>query len=130
MLKVFNNVGTRTEKKITLTKSSSLGFPTAFYKENQVSNSKYAVLYYDEESMEIGVRFTNNEEDHAYKIRHSKQGYGGSVTINNLLRTLNWPADKYHGSYNWKKRVVDGVGDVFVIQLKEKAAPDSGGFRE
>ena len=74
MLKKFESVNTKQEIRITLTSNYALGFPNKFYTENTISSYKYVVLFYDEESKEIGIHFSNDDDEkHKFKIRHDKK---------------------------------------------------------
>ncbi len=123
MLKKFESVNTKQEVRITLTGNYALGFPNKFYTDNNISTYKYAVLFFDEDSREIGIHFTNSEEEkYKFKIRHDKTGRGGSVTIKSLLKTLNILPEEYKGRYVWEKRTMSEIGDIFVINLKKMEA--------
>lgn len=117
----FRNRNARLEDKISITKSHSIGFPTKFYKDNNISNYKYVVLYYDRSNKSVGIRFTNDEtEENSYSISHSKQGYGGSVVVRSFFNTYDIDPEEYHGKYEWKKHQLEGVGQLFIIELTQK----------
>ncbi len=120
MLKKFESVNTKLENRITITGSYAMGFPTKFYQENRVFEYKYAVFFYDDITLEIGINLTCDEsEKHKYVIRHDKLGKGGGVAIKSLLKTMNIDPMKYKGKYQWEKRVLNEVGDVYVIKLNQ-----------
>ena len=117
----FENRNARLENRISVTRSNSIGFPTQFYRNNNIKQFKYVVLYYDQDKKAIGIRFTNNEEDgNKFSIIHSKKGFGGSAVIRSFFRTYNINLKKYYGKYEWKKRAPEGIGELFVIDLKER----------
>jgi len=121
MLKKFESVNTKQEIRITLTSNYALGFPNKFYTENTISSYKYVVLFYDEESKEIGIHFSNDDDEkHKFKIRHDKNGRGGSVTIKSLLKTLNYSPNEYKGRYTWEKRNEESIGDLYIITLEKR----------
>lgn len=119
----FLNVNKKTEDKITVTKSSSIGFPKKFYDDNKVADFKYVVLFYDEAQKVVGIQFINDEaEKSKFTIIRSKaSSAGGAIIARSFFKTYNIDTLKYSGRYEYKKENIEGiVGQVFVIQLKEK----------
>lgn len=118
--KKFEKRNIRQESRITITKSYSMGFPQKFYQDHGVKNFKYAVLYYDEANKVIGIYLTNEKDKNGFSIIHS-QKYGGQVVIRSFLKTYNIDPKIYHGRYEWEKYNLEGVGEIFVIKLREKS---------
>lgn len=119
--KKFENTNLRLEKRITLTGSGNIGFPTKFYIDNNVKDYKFVVLYYDELEKAIGVLFSNdNNEKNKFTIIHSKKGYGGSIVIRSFIRSHNIDTNIYRGRYEWENYTMEGVGKLYVIRLKER----------
>lgn len=117
----FEKKNVRQERRITVRKSNSLGFPTKFYEENGIENFKYVVLFWDEKNKAIGIYFTNNEEEeNKFKIIRSPKGYGGSVVTTSFFKTYNINPEVYAGRYEWEKCEEEGVGNLFVIELRKK----------
>lgn len=123
----FENRNARLENRISVTRSNSIGFPTQFYRNNNIRQYKYIVLYYDQDKEAVGIHFTSSEEDkNKFSIIHSKKGFGGSVVIRSFFRTYNIDLEKYHGKYKWEKQQLEGVGELFVIDLKKREAQNEG----
>jgi len=119
--KKFEAKSVRRENRITLTaKSYSIGFPTKFYQDNGIKNFKYAVLFWDEKNKAIAIHFSNQEEKAGFKIIHSRK-YGGQIVVRSFLKENNIKPEVYSGRYEWEKYNLEGVGEVFVIKLKEKS---------
>jgi len=117
----FESTHARIEDRITVTKSGAIGFPTKFYEDNKIANFKFVVLYYDVNKMAIGVLFTNNEsEKNRFSIIHSKKGYGGSVAVRSFFKVSKLDPVTYYGRYEWQKIQHEGVGELYVIKLKER----------
>lgn len=117
----FEGRNARLEDRITVTKSESIGFPTKFYKDNNIGNFKYVVLFYDQEKKAIAIQFTNDlVEKNKFAIIKSAQGYGGAVVARSFFKSLGLEAKKYAGRYDWEKTNIEGIGEVFVIKLIEK----------
>ena len=117
----FEGRNTRTEDRITITKSFSIGFPTRFYQDNAIRKYKYAVLFWDSNNKAIGVHFSNNEDEKSrFSILHSKKGYGGSVVARSFFRVNDIDPEAFHGRYTWDKKNIEGIGDIFIIELIAK----------
>ena len=122
-LKKFTKTNARLEDRITITANRAFGFPTQFYKNNNINRHKYLVLYFDEDNEVIGFHFTSDEgEEHKFTLIKSNQGYGASVVATSFFKTYDIDPGKYKGKYNWRKRKITEVGQVFLIDLKEKEA--------
>ncbi|MDD3065943.1 MAG: hypothetical protein PHT24_06785 [Endomicrobiaceae bacterium] len=123
--KKFEGVNSRMENRITITNSNSVGFPTQFYNDNNIKRFEYVLLFWDAKNKAIGIKFTNEESEKSrFKILHSKIGYGGSITARSFLKANNIDPKLYHGRYDWKKEKVEGIGEIFIIELKEKQAKE------
>lgn len=110
----------RTEDRITITKSGGIGYPTKFYKDNKINEYKYVVLYYDQEQKALGLQFTNDEaEKNKFSIIHSHSGYGGAIVPRSFFRTSDIDPKIYFGRYLWTIENQEGVGKLYVINLKE-----------
>ena len=116
----FVGQNVRSEKRITVTKSYSFGFPQKFYNENKIKDYKYVSLFWDKENMAVGLHFTNDEDEkNKFSIIHSQKGYGGSLVARSFFKSYNINPKKYHGRYQWKKIKLENVGTIFVIELKQ-----------
>ncbi len=121
--KKFEGVNSRSEDRITITKNNSIGFPTKFYNDNNIKRFEYVLLFWDIKNKAIGIKFTNEESEKSkFKIIHSKIGYGGSITARSFFRGNNIDPKIYCGRYEWKKEKAEGIGEIFIIELKERAA--------
>ena len=110
----------RTEDRITITKSNGVGFPTKFYKDNKINEYKYVVLYFDKEQKALGLQFSNDEmEKNKFSIVHSHSGYGGGIVARSFFRTYGIDPKLYYGRYSWKIEPQEGIGNLYVISLKE-----------
>lgn len=117
----FTNLHQRHENRISVTSSNSFGFPRKFFKDNKIGRYKYVVLYYDRGNKAIGFYFTSSEEEkHKFSIIRSKQGYGGSVVATSFFKTYNLNPRLYRGKYDWEKKKIEGIGELFIIKLRER----------
>lgn len=121
--KKFEGRNIKAEGRITVTKSYSIGFPKKFYDDNLIDRYKYVVLFYDAENKAIAIQFMNDEDRRNEKNRFSiadHEGYGGSVIVRSFFKALGIDPTVYHGRYEWKKQNIEGEGEVYVIELKER----------
>lgn len=113
----FESRNVKTEDRITVTKSQSIGLPTKFYNDNKINQYKYAVLFYDKEVNAIGILFTNDEnEKNGFSIVKSEK-YGGSIVSRSFFKAHNIDTLKYHNRYNWRIHKEGDMGDLYVIEL-------------
>jgi hypothetical protein len=118
----FQGRNLRQEDRITLTKSNSLGFPKKFYEDNDIKKYSHAVLYWDAKNKAIGVRFTNDKtEKSAFSVMKNTAGYGGGIVVRSFFKINGIDPKIYHGRYEWKKENIEGIGEMFIIELKEYA---------
>ncbi len=118
-------VGKRFENRITVTGTRHIGLPTQFYKDNKLSDYKYAVLFYDKTKNVIGIKFTNVKEEGAIAIAINNQGYGGYISGTSFFKANRINAKKYANRYDYEKIPLRDVGfdedgKLFVFELKEK----------
>ena len=120
--KKFEERNTRLETRITVTRSSSIGFPSSFYHENGIKGFKYALLFWTAAKHAIGIHFTNDEVEKksAFLIAHSKQGYGGSIVVRSFFRHHKIDPGLHYGRYEWEKISDATTGELFVINLKAR----------
>lgn len=120
--KKFENRNHKTETRITLTRSYSLGLPAKFYHQNKIDESRYVVLYFDEAKKALGLHFTNDEtEKNKFSIIRSKnEGYGGGVAVRSFLKTYDLNPEQYFGKYEWVKENIEGIGELYIIELKAR----------
>lgn len=118
-------VGKRFEERITITRTRHIGFPTQFYKDNDIENYNFAVLYYDKEKGVIGIKFTVDREEGAISIARHNKGYGGYVSATSFFKSNRINTKRYAGRYEYKKMPLSQLGmneegNLYIIELKEK----------
>jgi hypothetical protein len=122
----FEATNSRHETRITITKSNHVGFPTAFFNDNNVGDYKYVVLFYDPEKKAVAVHFTNDESATGkFTIMKNSREYGGGVVATSFFKANRIDPSKYAGRYEFEKLSLsdagfEGEGSLFVIELKEK----------
>lgn len=122
--KKFDNLHARLEDRITVTKTGAIGFPTKFYEDNNIKEYKFIVVYYDESRNALGIHFTADENEKSkFAIAHSKQGYGGSAIVRSFFKVSRIDPKRYYGRYNFSIAEEEGIGKLYVFQLKEREDP-------
>lgn len=121
-LKKFEEYGSKISRRISLNKSYSFGLPPAFYQEQGIDNYTHAYLFFDDTQKVVGIQFV--------KIGDGEKGvklvtYGGgkdkgaTFIARAFFNKHNIDPKKYYGKYDFTKENVEGVGEVYLFQLKE-----------
>ena len=119
--KKFETTGQRLEHRLTITRSGYVGFPSKFYADNGVSTYKFVVFYYSSPENAVGIKFSNDENEKGIlKIHHNKDGRGGWVVAKNFFKTNNLDYTHYYNRYEWVKENFEGIGELYIINLKER----------
>ena len=118
--KKHEDVHGRFETRISITGVNSFGFPAKFYADNNLKDYKYVVLFWDADNKAIGIQFSNDEQEKSKLSLVKSSKYGASLSAKSFFTKNALDSKKYKGRYDWKKVQVPDVGEVFVIELKEK----------
>lgn len=117
----FKLIKQRSVDKISITSSHTFNFPTKFFKDNKLKDFKYVVIFFDKTRKAIGLQFTNDEEEkYKYILQKSGRGYGGFISATSFFKVNNIDPKVYKGRYEWKKEKIPEIGELFVIELKER----------
>jgi hypothetical protein len=116
----FVEVGSKEEPRITITKSNSFGFPTVFYRQENIGSFKYVSLYYDKPAGAIALEFHNRSEDKQRFSIVASKGYGGSIIATSFFKKKNIDPKDAHGRYPWTTEVIPEVGKVYVIKSADR----------
>lgn len=126
-LRKFTEAGKRVEKRLTITSWNSFGLPTKFWNDHNLDDFRYVVLFYDPDQMLVGLHFTNDDKEPSkFTISKGKQGYGGGFVANSFFKLNGLESRDYRGRYEWEKRNIDGVGEVFLFMLKKRTEGNIG----
>ena len=68
----------------------------------------------------VEIQTNDENEVNKFSILKSKIGYGGSIIARSFFKSCGIDPQKYHGRYDWKKENIEGVGEVYIIELKRK----------
>lgn len=116
----FEDKNARSEGRITITGSYSIGFPTKFYKDNNIENFNYVVLFWDAEQKALGIQFTNNQDEPGrFKIVKTRE-YGAMASTKSFFTKNEIDPKTVKGRYDWEKVNHSDAGEIFVINLKER----------
>lgn len=115
----FTQVRAKLQSKITLTESGSFGFTSQLVKDEGLRPYDFVTLYYDSDAKAVGFRFHSDPSyPHLLKVIKSKE-YGVSVSATSFLNVNKIDPAKYSDRYGWKKVEQEGIGTLYVIELKE-----------
>jgi len=120
----FSGFGAKISRKISITKSYSFGLPPAFYKDNDLKDFFYATLYYDKDARVVGIHFLKSKEDGSFKvIRHGTENReSASFVARSFFKSYGLNVSKIRGRYVPKTINQEGIGKIFLIELKESDA--------
>lgn len=117
----FQNVNAKIEKRISITRSCSFGFPYGFCDENRINDFTFVVLFFDPTKRAIGFLFTtDSEKKYKYSLVKSLSSRSASVVARSFFTTYNLNPGEIHGRYEPKKIVLPTGEQIFVIDLKNK----------
>jgi hypothetical protein len=117
----ISSAQSRDEDKITITKSLGIGFTNTMYNSNNVRVYKYVRIYYNQEQNSVGINFTNEAATNdTFKIIHRPNKKGASVKARNLFKQQKIDVNLYQGHYEYERKIVAGIGILYVIKLKER----------
>lgn len=117
----FTKTSSKTDDRISITRSNSFGFPRDFCNNQLKAKPSYVVLFYDQEKKAVAFYFTNDEQEkHKFKVAYSKQGYGANVAATSFFKVNNLNSKQYRGKYEWKTTKIEGVGMVYVIDILQQ----------
>lgn len=128
--KRFKETAKRVERRITITKSNTIGFPTQFCKDHDISQFEYVNLYYDQAKKAIGICFTKDKIAGSLILResfHKKSGkrYGYYISASVFFKINHIDVKTYHGRYEFQKKPMQevfqaGKGHLYIIHLNDK----------
>lgn len=120
-LVAFEGFGSKTSRKISITRACSFGFPSGFYTDSGLDKYTHASLFYDSGKKVIGIHFSESELPGSFTLVVNKVGEkkSASFVARSFFNFYNIDPVRVKGRYEPEKIVKEGVGEIFVIQLKE-----------
>lgn len=107
----------RGDIKISINRPGLLRLSSAFCKTTNITDFEYITLYYDESNNAIGLHPTNEFEKGASKITKDKKA--SVISIKAFMRANKLIVEEHLGKYDYSKQILEGVGDVYIIELKK-----------
>lgn len=115
----FERTHSRSDRKISITASKTIGFPAGFWNDHKLGRYKYVILYFDEKRRSIGIQFSNDDKElHKFKLIQSTSGYGGNIVPLSFWKAYNIDPKDHKGKYEWEK-VATEFGLLIVIELRQ-----------
>jgi len=103
---------------ISLGKTGGFGFSTGFVERNKLGEYKYIKVFYDKLKNAVAFNFQKEKTEGAVKFKN--RGTGGYFSSKSFIGKYNIDPKKYQGRYTPKKIEVSNVGEVYVIELKDR----------
>ncbi|SRR6266568_218273 len=100
--KRFVKTASRIVDKISVTTGGVIGYSTSFSSEHHLESYTSVVLYWNENTKEIGVEFSTADSDGTPKLRANKNGYGYTVNAKAFFAVNHIDTDKYHGRFSYR----------------------------
>lgn len=118
----FTSIHSKTSNyTISINRSYSFGFNSAFYKRENIKKYKKVVLFYDPNKRAVGFQFVNDENTQgAFTLIHGNFGTTGSVTARSFFIENDLHKEEYFGKKIPKKIEDPKFGSLYVIDLLEK----------
>lgn len=108
----------RGDTKIAINKSGLIRLSAGFCRNTNITSFKYAILFYDNTNKAIAIKFTNARGDGALRVTRDKAA--ATISAKAFINANNLNLRNYFGRYNWKKQVIPGIGEVYIIELGKK----------
>lgn len=117
----FMGFGSKMSRKISVTKNYSFGISPIFYSENNLDGFDFVELYFDPSEKAIALHFIKEKSDACLKMIKYGEGdkRGASVVAKSFFTRYDIEPKRVSGKYDPIKVTREGLGDLFVIQLKE-----------
>lgn len=129
--KKFVKSATRIIDKISITTGGALGFSTSFSNDHKLQGYSGVVLYWNDQSQDIGVRFVATEEGGSLKLKANNNGNGYTVNAKSFFVTNRIDTAKKHGRYEYITKPLSDYNlsskdSLYIISLKDKNYEQGG----
>lgn len=114
----FDGTYHRGDDKIVITKSGLIRLSAGFCRvTNLIPNKyKYVVLFYDKVNRAIGMKFLHEHEIGALSLTRDKAAMVFAAKAFFLTYALDLLL--ISGRYSWKKELIIGHGEVYIVDVK------------
>lgn len=129
--KKFVKSAKRIIDKISITTGGALGFSTSFSNDHKLQDYSGVVLYWNEETQDVGIRFVADEEDGVLKLKANNNGNGYTVNAKSFFVTNRIDTVKKHGRFEYTIKplsdyAIESTSSLYIISLSENNE-DHGG---
>lgn len=135
--KKFVKSASRIIDKISITSGGAVGFSTSFSHDHNLKDYVGIVLYWNDVSSEVGIRFLKDGEDEegALKLKANNNGLGHTVNAKSFFVTSHIDTEKCNGRFEYQTKPLRDFGvesdsNLYIISLKDKLNPNEGGELE
>lgn len=127
-LEKFTGYGSKVSRKIGINRAYGFSFPKAFVMENKLEKGAHTQLFFDKDARVIGIHFEHGgDNNHTFKLVVNKRDgdvVGAQSAAKSFFTTYDLVIDDIAGSYDYEKKEVPEIGELFLIQLKDHATPE------
>ncbi len=118
-LEKFTGVMRKFKRDISITRSRSFGLPSVFWREEGLEGCTHAEVWYDSCAKVIAIKFLRERSDACYKLSVYGSGKSRAAHFSAQLffRRYGLDALRLKGRYGPTKARIEGIGDVYLIQL-------------
>lgn len=119
-LKRFDGVYLRGDDRIGINRSGLIRLSSSFCRKTKIKEEfRYVVLFFSPSKRVIALKFTKNGNEKGVMLVVND---GKSATVSGLsfAKTYGLNLDEIAGRYPWEKTNLEGLGDVYMIDLNKK----------
>ena len=108
----------RGDTRIAINKSGLIRLSAGFCRDTNAKNFKYAVLFFDSANKAIAIKFTNVSQDGALRVTKDKAA--ATLSAKAFMNVNSLMLRSYFRRYDYKKEVISGIGEAYIIHLGKK----------
>jgi len=122
----FTQIGSRNKEFISITENKTFGLSRNFLNTYHINSYHKAIIFYDADEKKIAINFSVFDPKNGLSVRVPDSRYGGTIVAKSFFDAMKIDTKLYAGRYDafeevsLRKLGIDGLGNAFVITLKEK----------
>ncbi len=114
----YDGVYFRSDSIIAVNKSGLIRLTAKFCRDTGITDYPYVLLFFDIGNNAIAFMFTDVRENGVLKVTKDKAG--ASISAKSFFGASKLNLEKWSGRYDWEKKVIKGIGEVYIIELKNR----------
>ena|SRR3989344_385660 len=113
----FTSKGGKFKPAISLNRTGGFGMSAGMHKKYRLSRFIGVKLYFEEESMRIGIKPLTEESEGMFKLKTREDEKGAFFSARSFLNAYSIDPTVYSGKYEPTEVDDEKFGKMFVIQL-------------